>query len=332
MFVSSFVAPNGNGFIGNPGRNGPAAFDFENMSAGEITAAGWVTDGNGVRTLAHPVSTPASLIVKATTADGVGVYESPFEDWDSGELAAAGWTEGDALTRTLAVGREFAFVLKCTTANDADTEQVAAKVVADSNNLVRVVRKATTRVVVVEVICDSVIYPMSMGAVADETAFVIAASFSHRDCVAILDDGTAVTNTNAVIPAGLDEWTVDDASWEGSVEALDIFIEQCAVDLTVSALDRITVARKPTDRSVVVRATRSGVVEAELDMGPVADETAFVVAARIKTDDFEAILDDGDAVTDDSGTPPPNVSLWTVGSDRDKAHPWGGTVEALEVL
>ncbi len=46
--------------------SGAASYPFEDMSAGEITAAGWVTDG-GVRTLGRPVNTPLSIILKATT-------------------------------------------------------------------------------------------------------------------------------------------------------------------------------------------------------------------------------------------------------------------------
>lgn len=180
MFVSSFVAPNGNGFIGNPGRNGPAAFDFENMSAGEITAAGWVTDENGVRTLGRPINTPFSPIIRATT--------------------------------------------------------------------------------------------------------------------------------------GTDEGA-----------------DQCAACWSISSGGYARIIRKTATNKIRLQVVKDGVTVCDIDAGAVADNTLFVLGARIATDNFGVLIDGQSEVTDTSGTPPPNISLWTVGAHRDGTLLWTGTVWEVEV-
>lgn len=166
---------------GGGSASGAASYPFENMSAGEIAAAGWVTDENGVRTLARPVNTPFSPIISATT--------------------------------------------------------------------------------------------------------------------------------------GTDEGA-----------------DQCAVCWSISSGGYVRIIRKTATDKIRLQVVKDGVTVCDIDAGAVADNTVFVLGARIATDNFGVLIDGQSEVTDTSGTPPPNISLWTVGAHRDGTLPWTGTVEEVEVV
>lgn len=107
--------------------------------------------------------------------------------------------------------------------------------------------------------------------------------------------------------------------------------DQCAVCASGATDSYARIIRETSTDKIRLQVVWNGVTACDLDCGAVADATLFTLAARIDEDDFAVTIDAGTPVTDTSGTPPPNVSLWTVGAHRGGTLPWGGTVEVLEI-
>lgn len=107
--------------------------------------------------------------------------------------------------------------------------------------------------------------------------------------------------------------------------------DQCAACWSISSDGYARVIRETSTDKIRLQVVKDGVTACDLDAGAVADNTVFVLGARIATDNFGVLIDGQSEVTDTSGTPPPNISLWTVGAHRDGTLPWTGTVEEVEV-
>ena len=90
--------------------------------------------------------------------------------------------------------------------------------------------------------------------------------------------------------------------------------------------ERIRIVRDSSDvmRCIV---TNGGVEQANLNLGAVADDTAFTVALAFQASDFAANLDGGAEVTDSAGTVP-TVTTIRLGQDSSGNHMFGTIARA----
>lgn len=84
-----------------------------------------------------------------------------------------------------------------------------------------------------------------------------------------------------------------------------------------------------TDGRIHVIATSGGVDQCDLDLGAVAADTDFAVAARFADNNFAASLNGGAIVTDLSGTNPIGLSTARLGR-RSDGYAWNSTIRTLK--
>lgn len=84
-----------------------------------------------------------------------------------------------------------------------------------------------------------------------------------------------------------------------------------------------------TDGRIHVIATSGGVDQCDLDLGAVAADTDFAVAARFADNNFAASLNGGAIVTDLSGTNPIGLSTARLGR-RSDGYAWNSTVRTFK--
>lgn len=72
-----------------------------------------------------------------------------------------------------------------------------------------------------------------------------------------------------------------------------------------------------------------GVAQATLDLGAVANDTDFVIAARFADNNFAASLNGGAIVTDTSGANPLGLTTARIGA-VGSSNPWNSTIRTLE--
>lgn len=84
-----------------------------------------------------------------------------------------------------------------------------------------------------------------------------------------------------------------------------------------------------TSGRLYVSATTGGVVQAALDLGAVANDTDFVVAARFADNNFAASLNGGAIVTDMLGTNPLGLTTARIGASGT-SNVWNSTIRTLE--
>lgn len=77
-------------------------------------------------------------------------------------------------------------------------------------------------------------------------------------------------------------------------------------------------------------AITGGVTQALLNLGAVAEDTDFTLAARFADNLFAASLNGAAIVTDTSGTNPLGLTIARVGVDHDN-HYWGSTIKTIEL-
>lgn len=73
----------------------------------------------------------------------------------------------------------------------------------------------------------------------------------------------------------------------------------------------------------------AGVAQATLDLGAVANDTDFVIAARFADNNFAASLNGGAIVTDTSGANPLGLTTARIGA-VGSSNPWNSTIRTLE--
>lgn len=83
-----------------------------------------------------------------------------------------------------------------------------------------------------------------------------------------------------------------------------------------------------TGKLWVVAGTGGG-TQAVLDLGAVANDTDFTIAARFADNSFAASLNGGAVVTDNVGTAPTGLTLVRIGVDDDQ-HYWNSTIRSIE--
>lgn len=84
-----------------------------------------------------------------------------------------------------------------------------------------------------------------------------------------------------------------------------------------------------TDGRIHVIATSGGIDQCDLDLGAVAANTDFAVAARFADNNFAASLNGGAIVTDLSGTNPVGLSTARLGR-RSDGYAWNSTIRTLK--
>lgn len=84
-----------------------------------------------------------------------------------------------------------------------------------------------------------------------------------------------------------------------------------------------------TDGRIHVIATSGGIDQCDLDLGAVAANTDFAVAARFADNNFAASLNGGAIVTDLSGTNPVGLSTALLGR-RSDGYAWNSTIRTLK--
>lgn len=90
--------------------------------------------------------------------------------------------------------------------------------------------------------------------------------------------------------------------------------------------ERVRIARVSGNITVIV--TAGGVEQANIDLGAVADNTAFTVSIGLEEDSLGASLDGGTIITDSSVTMPSGIDVRRVGQDTTGSY-WNSTVKRV---